>query len=220
MKKIFIFITTSIILLIIAAFSYGAVGYFDAVRDADNLEQRAAKLMREGRSGASLGEIRYRQLLAVQDPQFEHHSGVDMMTAGAGTTTITQSLAKRVGFENFTPGITKIRQTGYALGLESTLSKEQIMALWLDTLEMGTGPNGWITGFHQASQTIFEQQPNEIDEQQFLSLVAVLIAPSRYRLGTDDDKLKERVDRISKLVSGSCAPKDSSDVWLEACADS
>jgi membrane carboxypeptidase/penicillin-binding protein PbpC len=209
---------TLVTLLIVAALGYAAFGYFDAVRDADKLQQRANNLISKGSGGDALGKVRYRQLLMVQDPKFEQHSGVDMMTPGAGITTITQSLAKRVGFEKFKPGIGKIRQTGYALGLESQLSKDQIMALWLDTVEMGKGPNGWMTGFHQASQTIYGQQPHEVEDEQFLSLVAVLIAPAKYNLGKDDAALQQRTDRISRLLSGNCSPKDNSDVWLESCA--
>ena len=141
----------------------------------------------------------------------------DMITPGAGVTTITQSAAKRLAFEAFKPGIGKIRQTGYALGLESELTKEQILALWLDTLEMGKGPDGWVTGFHRASEKNFGKAPTDLQETEFLSLVAVLIAPGKYRLGTDDPALAERVERIARLVSGSCSPLDNGDVWLEGC---
>ncbi|MEP4033773.1 transglycosylase domain-containing protein, partial [Roseibium polysiphoniae] len=166
----------------------------------------------------SLGESRYRQLLLVQDPQFETHGGVDITTPGAGITTISQSLAKRVGFDEFTPGIRKIRQIGYAFGLERELSKQQIMALWLDTVEMGRGPDGWVTGFHRMSEAAFGARPQAIDEEQYLSLLAVLIAPSRYRIGSTDEALSERVRRIRRLVSGGCAPLDNSDVWFAGCS--
>ncbi|PCD76014.1 hypothetical protein CLN94_11020 [Pseudothioclava arenosa] len=36
---------------------------------------------------------------------------------------------------------------GYALGLERSLRKGLILALWLDALEMGRGPDGWMIGF-------------------------------------------------------------------------
>jgi membrane peptidoglycan carboxypeptidase len=83
---------------------------------------------------------------------------------------------------------------------------------------MGKGPNGWMTGFHKASRTIYGQQPHEIEDKQFLSLVAVLIAPAKYNLGKEDVALQQRIDRISRLLSGECSPQDNSDVWLEACA--
>ncbi|MCV0378241.1 transglycosylase domain-containing protein [Nitratireductor sp.] len=217
MKKILKTASTLILAIFAAALAYGGWGYLDAIKDADALKLRADALIAENRGGQSLGDARLRQLLQVQDPNFQGHSGVDMITPGAGVTTITQSAAKRLAFEAFKPGIGKIRQTGYALGLESELTKEQILALWLDTLEMGKGPDGWVTGFHRASEKVFGKAPTDLQETEFLSLVAVLIAPGKYRLGTDDPALAERVERIARLVSGSCSPLDNGDVWLEGC---
>ncbi|MBN8241532.1 transglycosylase domain-containing protein [Nitratireductor aquimarinus] len=217
MKKILKTATTLILAIFAAALAYGGWGYLYAIKDADALKLRADALIAENRGGQSLGDARLQQLLQVQDPNFQGHSGVDMITPGAGVTTITQSAAKRLAFEAFKPGIGKIRQTGYALGLESELTKEQILALWLDTLEMGKGPDGWVTGFHRASEKVFGKAPSDLQETEFLSLVAVLIAPGKYRLGTDDPALAERVERIARLVSGSCSPLDNGDVWLEGC---
>uniref|UniRef100_UPI003BAC39AE transglycosylase domain-containing protein n=1 Tax=Stappia sp. TaxID=1870903 RepID=UPI003BAC39AE len=218
MKRILKVVAGVVALVAVACVGYGAYGYLDALSDADDLRVRADALLAADLGGASLGDERYRQLLAVQDPRFEQHGGVDMTTPGAGLTTISQSLAKRVGFENFTPGIGKIRQTGYALGLESELSKAQIMALWLDTLEMGRGPDGWVTGFHRMSEAVYGASPREIEDEHYRSLLAVLIAPGRYRLGTQDEALADRVERIGRLVSGECAPLDNSDVWLDGCS--
>ncbi|MFN3252082.1 transglycosylase domain-containing protein [Roseibium album] len=217
MRRIFKIAAAALLLLFAGGLGYGAYGYFDALAASEELEARADSLLAENLGGSSLGQERYRQLLVVQDPAFEQHSGVDMTTAGAGITTVTQSLAKRVGFENFTPGIGKIRQTGYALGLETRLSKEQIMALWLDTLEMGRGPDGWVTGFHRMSEAVYGAAPDTIADDEYLSLLAVLISPGRYNLGTDDEALQDRTDRIRRLVSGECAANDNSDVWLEGC---
>ncbi|MFD0987372.1 transglycosylase domain-containing protein [Methyloligella solikamskensis] len=217
--KILKFAVLFLIVLIMAGIGYGVLGYVDAVSDAEALKERANTLIAQDRGGQSLGDDRLQQLLLVEDPGFAHHSGVDMSTPGAGITTITQSAAKRLAFDQFRPGIGKIRQTGYALGLESELSKSQILALWLDTLEMGQGPDGWITGFHRASNVIYDRPPSELSDDEFLSLVAVLIAPSKYRLGSDDPDLNERVQRISRLVSGACKPNGNGDVWLEGCQE-
>ncbi|MET1414747.1 transglycosylase domain-containing protein [Roseibium sp. HPY-6] len=218
MRKLFKFLAASVLLLLVGTTVYGASGYLDAISDSKELEARADRLIAADLGGASLGNERYRQLLTVQDPAFEAHGGIDMSTPGAGVTTITQSLAKRLGFEDFTPGIGKIRQTGYALGLERELTKAQIMALWLDTLEMGRGPDGWVTGFHQMSETVYGSTPDAIEADEYLTLLAVLIAPGRYKLGTDDNALRERTDRIRRLLAGECTPNGNSDVWLEGCS--
>lgn len=217
MRRFFKFTSLLLGLLIIAAVAYGGKGYWDALSDAPQLRQRADELISQGRGGASLGAEHLAILMKVEDPNFANHSGVDFSTSGAGATTITQSASKRLAFEKFQPGIGKIRQTGYAMGLESRLSKDQILALWLDTLEMGEGPGGWMTGFHTASSAIYERPPVELSNSEFIRLVAVLIAPGSYKLRENDTALNERVGRIERLVAGTCAPEGLSDVWLEGC---
>lgn len=199
------------------AIGYGAIGYWDAVRQADAFAARADNLMANGRGPDDLGIERRRQLILVQDPGFLDHAGVDLSTAGGGLTTISQSLAKRLGFEEFRPGIGKIRQTGYAIGLERRLTKDQILALWLDTVEMGRGPEGWMTGFFTAGEGIYDRAPSELTDQEYHRLLAVLIAPGRFRLLENDTDLDDRASRIARLASGDCTPQSQSDVWLDGC---
>ncbi|POF34484.1 transglycosylase domain-containing protein [Roseibium marinum] len=217
MNRLFKFLGAAFLLLVAAGLIYGVTGYLDALSDADGLALRADALMTEGRGGKDLGEDRLEKLLMVQDPAFHQHAGLDFATPGAGITTVTQSLAKRVAFRKFKPGIGKIRQTGYAIGLERKLTKDQIMALWLDTLEMGRGPDGWMKGFFVASEAVYQRPPAELTGREFLSLVAVLIAPGAYDLRHEDARLEERIARIERLVSGDCTPQGNGDVWLEGC---
>jgi len=196
---------------------YGGKGYRDALLNSDTLRLRADRLIAQARGASSLGEDHLRILLKVEDPNFWQHPGVDFSSPGAGATTITQSASKRLAFKEFRPGFGKIRQTGYALGLERRLSKEQILALWLETLQMGNGPGGWMTGFHHASSAIFGRAPSELSKAEFIRLVAVLIAPAQYDLARHDAALDERVGRIERLVAGTCTPSGHGDVWLEGC---
>jgi membrane carboxypeptidase/penicillin-binding protein PbpC len=202
---------------LLLAFGYGAYGYLDALGDAEDLAARADGLIARGYDAPGLGPGRMDQLLKVQDPGFFTHSGIDLSTPGAGLTTMTQSLAKRVGFEKFEPGIGKLRQTGYAMGLERRLSKSQIFALFLDTVEMGPGPEGWMTGFFGASRTIYRRPVVELDDRAFMALVAVMIAPGNYDLSDRNGELGIRIDRIERLVAGNCKPHGVRDVWLEGC---
>ncbi len=217
MTRIFKYGLLLIALLLAIAVGAGVMGYVDARADADRLRKQADDLIAQGRGGADLGAEHLAILLKVEDPRFTTHSGVDFSTPGAGLTTITQSAAKRLAFDEFRPGFAKIRQTGYALGLESRLSKDQILALWLDTLEMGKGPNGWMTGFDRASEQIYGRRPVDLNNVEFIRLVAVLIAPSSYQLTRNDTGLDERAKRIERLLAGQCAPLGLTDVWLDEC---
>ena len=189
-------------------------GWWDARSDADALAARADALIAAGRGPDALGAERLAALLRVQDPGFYDHGGLDLSTPGAGITTMTQSLAKRVAFEEFRPGWAKIRQTGYAMGLEGRLSKRRIAALWLDTVEMGRGPEGWVTGFFEAARG----SPRDLADAEFHRLLAVLIAQGRLTREDGARELAARTARIARLVAGDCEPRDHGDVWLEGCA--
>ena len=204
--------------LVVAIFLYGGKGWYDAVQMSDEFVAKAEQLSSSGRGVESLTAQQLKTLIKVQDPGFYDHDGIDFSSKGAGLTTLTQSLAKRLGFEKFTPGIGKIRQSGFALGLDSVLSKHQQVALFLDTAEMGKGPDGWITGFHNAAEIIYQKPVAQLSENEFNSLVAVLIAPSRLKLSDPDAALNERVARITKLAHEKCEPNNFNDVWLEGCA--
>ena len=60
---------------------------------------------------ADLSKAQKEILIKVQDPGFYSHGGIDLSTPGAGLTTITQAIVKKLYFENFKAGIAKIRQS-------------------------------------------------------------------------------------------------------------
>ncbi len=218
MAKAFAQVTLQLILIAaLGLAAYAGKAWIDAGRDARALRLQADYLIATGHGGADLGAGRLNWLLTVQDPAFYGHNGVDLSTAGAGLTTVTQSLSKRVAFTDFHGGISKIRQTVYAMRLEKLLTKQQIIALFLDTVPMGKGPGGWMIGFYSASEAVFTNPPSEISMRQFLTLVAVIIAPAQYDLLDQDAALKERLRRITRLISAKCTPSDQRDVWLAGC---
>lgn len=218
MKKVAVVLVSVIALLLIGLAIYGLDGYFDARSDAVVLKPRADRLIAKGRGPADLGYGRVEQLLLVEDPGFLAHNGVDLATPGSGLTTLTQSAGKRLGFSTFRPGLRKVRLIGYALGLESRLTKPQILALYLDTVWMGPGPRTPMTGFFSASRQIYGNRPAELSDLEFLSLVAVPIAPRKFSLVERTPALEERVARIERLVKKECRPKGVRDVWLDGCS--
>nr|WP_315589091.1 transglycosylase domain-containing protein [Sphingomonas psychrotolerans] len=203
---------------LMAVIAYAALGYFDALRDSAGLKQRADALIAAGRGPKDLTEPKLADLLRIEDPAFWQHGGVDVQTRGAGLTTLTQSLSKRLAFKRFKPGLAKIRQTTYAWGLEARLSKPEILALFLDTAQLGRGPNGWMQGMFATSAQLYGKQPAELTDRQWRRLVAVLIAPREFNLLTSDKRLDERVRRIERVLDGKCRPRGERDVWLNGCA--
>ncbi len=202
--------------LLIAAV-YAAAGYFDALKDAPFLVRRADALIAAHRGPVDLTPPKLDALLRVDDPNFWNHRGIDLATPGSGMTSITQSLAKRLAFDHFKPGYRKLRQSAYALGLERRLSKQQILALALDTAQLGRGPHGWMQGMFVASAQVYGKPPAALDDRQWLRLVAVLVAPRQFDLFGVDPALDQRVNRIQRLIAGQCRPLGKRDVWLEGC---
>ncbi len=205
-------------LLLALAIGYAATGYYAAKDASEALALRAETLIEAGRGPDGLGDNRIEQLLKIQDPDFYTHNGIDLATPGTGLTTLTQALAKQIGFEDFKPGVHKLKLIGYAIGLERELSKDQIFALYLDTVEMGRGPDGWMTGFFDASLAIYRRPAARLGHNDFLRLVAVMIAPAQYDLIIPDASLVDRVERLRRRLSGQCSPGDLFDIWLEGCA--
>ncbi len=194
------------------------LGWRDGHVDGDEHRQLANQLTASGSGAQALAEQRLQWLLSVEDPGFYHHAGVDIKTPGAGLTTLSQSLAKRLAFDEFKPGISKLRQTGYALALEQKLSKSQLITLFLDTIPMGRCDGVWTVGFFNASERCFGLPANALTDDQFLALVAVMIAPATYNLSNPNDGLHERVSLIKRLVNKECEPNGVFDVWLQGCS--
>ena len=215
MKKSVGFVSAVIVTVIMV---YAASGYVSAAIHSAELKQRAKTLIDTGKGAATLGEDRLQLLLLVQDPAFYHHDGVDTKTAGAGLTTVTQSVSKRLAFSEFKPGIGKIRQTAYAIALERRLTKNEILALFLETVPMGKGPDGWTVGFFEASEGFYGSPPHELSDSQFIELVSVMIAPSLLNHMNRDKNFTERLNRINRLYNGECLPKNNKDVWFDGCA--
>lgn len=159
-----------------------------------------------------------RILLAVEDPAFERHRGVDLRTPGAGLTTITQSIAKRYCFDRFAPGFfAKLVQTGCAVGNDRRISKTDQLTVALHTAGLGPGASGWVDGFPAAAREYFDKEPQSITTREFTTLVAMMIGPSRYHPRRGPALLEERVHRIERLLAGECRPAGLRDVTLEAC---
>ncbi|MBF0502269.1 MAG: transglycosylase domain-containing protein [Candidatus Riflebacteria bacterium] len=154
-------------------------------------------------------------LLKVEDPSFYSHNGIDITTPGAGLTTITQALVKVLYFDKFKPGIAKIKQILIAIfALNSMISKDDQLKLFLNFAYFGTNSSKEpILGFADASEYYFQLGLVNLSEDQFISLVAMLIAPNVFNPLKNAKLNSERVERIRKLVSGQYTPKGVFDVY-------
>jgi len=157
-------------------------------------------------------------LLAVEDPAFTTHHGIDFWTPGAGYTTITQALVKALFFEHFTPGLLKIHQSFLAVGLDEHIDKQTQLTLFLNSVYMGTRPGGReVHGLDAAAREYFRKGFASLKRDEYLALVAMIVGPDAFSVATAPGRNAERVRRIQRLLDGVCRPRSFQDVYYEDC---
>lgn len=132
-------------------------------------------------------------LIATEDVRFYKHSGVDLKAMfrvmygvitgrhKGGGSTITQQLAKNLfpRDENrffLKTVIIKLKEWVTAIKLERNYSKEEIIALYLNTVPFGSQ----TYGIKSASRTFFNKEPKDLTVEEAALMVGVLRAPSWY----------------------------------------
>ncbi len=147
--------------------------------------------------------IEYQEiLLKVEDPAFYSHNGIDLSTPGAGYTTITQGLVKQYFFENFQPGLAKIKQTLIAWVFNKRIDKQTQLLLFINNVYLGTVKGEDINGLEQAAKTYYGKGFKELTKDEYISLVAMIIAPNEFSVKNKPTKNQERVKRIKLLLEG------------------
>jgi hypothetical protein len=212
------------LLVLLAAFSSIAVllvaGFVAGLRTGPRMRAEAERYDREGTTIATIDPEWKRILLAVEDPGFYEHTGIDLSTPGAGLTTITQGLAKRYCFDRFRPGaVAKVRQTLCALGIDRRVPKDEQLTLLLNVASLGPGGEGWVEGFPAAAREYFGKPFDALSTDEFTVLVAMLVGPATYHPTQGREALDERVRRIRRLLDGVCAPAGAGTCCSPAAAE-
>ncbi|MFD0748638.1 penicillin-binding protein 1A [Mucilaginibacter calamicampi] len=132
-------------------------------------------------------------LVATEDNHFYDHSGIDfwrsfsiiaynLVGSRQGGSTITQQLARNLfsdeerakGF--FARGFQKLKELIIAVRLEKHYTKQEIITMYLNTVDYGSHSNG----VSAAASTFFNTTPDKLTPDQAALLVAVVNAPSYY----------------------------------------
>lgn len=140
-------------------------------------------------------------LLATEDIRFYNHSGIDARgiarvmvktivmqhSSSGGGSTITQQLAKNLFprdtvyrrnaiARNSNLLVTKFKEWITAVKLERNYTKNEIMAMYFNTVAFGSNS----FGIKAAAKTFFNTTPDSLNVQQAALLVGVVNAPTRY----------------------------------------
>ncbi len=130
-------------------------------------------------------------LLQHEDDLFFCHRGFNWREIGhrirafvrtgrlRGGSGITQQLAKSLSNDfvtniKFMRVFRKIRETGATVALERNFTKTEILALYLDTVRLGTGRK---YGIRDAARSYFDRTPSELSLEQIFFLVGILPRP-------------------------------------------
>ena len=159
-------------------------------------QQLLGKFYIENRSNIHYSELSpnlKNALIATEDIRFEEHSGVDfraffrvfygMMTGDnkGGGSTITQQLAKNLFPRKENPGFittvfSKFKEWVVAIKLERNYTKEEILAMYFNTVDFGN----MAFGIKSAAMTYFGKEPKDLNIEESALLVGMLKAPSWY----------------------------------------
>lgn len=149
---------------------------------------------------AELSPFLVQALVAREDRRYYKHSGIDGFglvrvavktllmgqSSEGGGSTVTQQLAKNLFprdtttrsaiTRTFALGIAKFKEWVTAVKLERNYTKEEILAMYLNTVPFGSES----FGIKSAARTFFNKQPHELSVEEAALLVGVVKGPTKY----------------------------------------
>ena len=165
--------------------------WFVSPRPTDPAALVMARLRAAGGSYVSLDAVAPQMreaVVAAEDERFWRHHGIDAiglaravaydvshLSLRQGASTITEQLGKDLYLnrDDHSP-VRKVEDAVVALRLESDLSKDQILELYLNELYFGAG----AVGVYQASEGFFGVTPSHLTLAQASLLAGTIEAPS------------------------------------------
>jgi penicillin-binding protein 1A len=168
-----------------------------------------------------ISPILIKTLIATEDVRFYKHHGFDIRSSFSvvwymirgkkrGASTITQQLVKNL-FKtrtNYSQGllghipvvrtiIYKTKEWENALKIELFYSKEEILTMYLNTVDFGSN----AFGIHTAAKVYFDTTPDKLNQLQSATLVGMLKAPTYYSpVINPNNSIKRRNVVLSQMV--------------------
>lgn len=153
-----------------------------------------------------MSEYLPKAFISIEDERFYSHKGVDIKRTAAavftyitnggsssfGGSTITQQLVKNITEDNETNYKRKIREMVRALQVESWLSKDEILELYLNVIYLGDGAYGVQT----ASYTYFDKDVSELTIAECAMIAGITQSPEYYNPHYYPERAKERQEVV------------------------
>ena len=184
----------------------------------------------ENRTYASYDELSpnlVHAAVATEDVRFYKHSGIDMKglarvvvktlllhdSSQGGGSTITQQLAKTLYPRGEKTGklelvLTKFKEWITAVRLERDYTKDEIIAMYLNSIFFGSG----AYGVKSAAETFFAKSPADLSIEESAMLVGMVNKPTRYNpVLNPDNALKRRNFVLGQMAKAGYIEKSERD---------
>lgn len=153
-----------------------------------------------------MGDNIKKATIAIEDSEFFNHKGIRISSIIRGTiwakltgrkiqggSTITQQLIKNTLLTQEVSIARKIKEWILAVRLEKIMTKEEILALYLNEAPYG----GSVYGIEEASKMFFNKEPKELTINEAAYLAAIPNGPTYYSpYGKNVDKLETRKNLV------------------------
>ena len=148
-------------------------------------------------------------IIATEDKNFYKHRGFDMfglvrsvfvnIKSGKlkqGASTITQQLARILFLSNERTFDRKIKELAIAHRIEKTISKDEILEMYLNSVYLGSGTYGVLS----AAQTYFDKNLNQLTLAETALIAGLPQAPSVYSPFANPDAAVKRRNQVLKRM--------------------
>ncbi len=153
-------------------------------------------------------------LIAVEDRNFYHHVGIDLMAIGRalwanlaahrvvqGGSTLTQQLVKNYFLSAERTFWRKLNEIVMALILDTRYDKDEILQAYANEVYLGQQGGKAIHGFALASRFYFNRPLHELDLPRMALLVTLVRGPSAYDPRRHPEQAKRRRDLVLQLMA-------------------
>ena len=213
-----------IILIIISSFVFIiGYGYYTNTLHDKSLTERVEEITNKDHfvKFEDLSDNYINAVIAVEDHRYYEHGAVDFIAVARalftnirdgefdeGGSTITQQVAKNVIFNQDKTLIRKIGEIFGAFDLEKNYSKNEILALYVNSNYFGDG----YYGIYDASMGYYNKEPKDLNLDEASMLAGIPNAPSVYAPTVNPDLSKKRQSHVlNKMVEYGYIAKEEAD---------
>lgn len=219
-----LFFSLFIILILVGTFVFLiGFGYYTNILHKKSLVEKVEQITSKENyvPYSELSKNYINAVISVEDHRYYSHGPVDFIGIARamytnirdkefdeGGSTITQQVAKNVVFNQDKTLIRKVGEVFAAFDLEKNYSKDEILAIYVNSSYFGDG----YYGIYDASMGYFKKEPKDLNLDESSMLAGIPNAPSVYAPTVNIDLAKKRQAHVlNKMLEYGYITKEESD---------